>query len=159
MSILTTDVKSLNAVRLFSRKDSAIDHDATDWDAYDEDPLKEDLIKMKEGKEATVFLCNFEFKGKDAVKVKDAVFGGMDKDSGSPKINYSNWAYEVVRNGLKDIQNPVDITGVIKLKKDSGKYVSPETMTKLESVGLVSEIFKHWMKLKTDDGLEDNAKN
>lgn len=159
MAIVTTNIKSLNAVRLFSRKDDAIDHEATDWKAYDEDPLREDLIKMKEGKEPTVFLCNFDFKGKDSAKVKDAVFGAMDKDAKSPKVNYSGWAYEVVRHGLKDIQNPSGVKDTIKLKKDSGIYVSPETMTLLDSVGIVSEIFKHWMTLKTDGEEEDNAKN
>ena len=158
MAVTSTNIKKLNSVRLFSRADDAIDHDATDWDAYDDDPLNESLIKMLPEKEPTVFLCNFEFKGKDSTVVNDAVFGAMDRNEKSPKVNFNNWAYQVVRHGLKDIKNPAGVDDVIKMKKDSGLYVSEETMTKLEQAGIVGEIFRHWQTLKVDDDEEQNAK-
>lgn len=158
MAVVTTNIKKLNSVRLFSRADDAIDQDATDWDAYEDNPMDESLIKLVAGKEATVFLCNFEFKGKDKAKVDDAVFGAMDKDAKSPKVNYSGWAYEVVRHSLKDIQNPADVKDVIKLKKDSGTLVAPETMTMLNNAGIVSEIFKYWLALRSDSEEKANAK-
>jgi len=158
MAVVTTNIKKLNAVRLFSQADDAIDHEATDWDAYEDNPLDESLIKLVADKQATVFLCNFDFKGKEKTKVDDAVFGAMDKDAKSPKVNYSAWSYEVVRHALKDIQNPPDVKDVIKMKKDSGTLVSPETMTMLGNAGIVSEIFKYWLALRSDSEEKANAK-
>lgn len=165
MAFVIDDIKSLNAVTLYSQKDTAIDHDATDWEEYAKDPMKnEGEIKFKDGMEPTRFIFNFEHKGKVATHIDDSKYGGIDKESKSPKVNITKWAYEVMRHSLKDIQNPPNVTGVIKIKlagdKISGTVVDDVTMTKLKRSGLVEEMMNHYLTLtKLGDEEKQNAKN
>jgi hypothetical protein len=160
MPITITQVRKLNAVRLVSRKDSAIDHDNSDWDLYDEDPIKNaDALTMNKGQEPTVFVCNFDTTGKEGAKIKNSLVAGVDDDKNA-KISMGDWQYTVIRICLKDIQNPPNVADVIEFKKDGNGYVADKTMDFLEKVDLISELFAHYTTLtSSDEQVRANAKN
>lgn len=147
MAIKKIKSKSLNAVRIISRQDEAIDIDSSDWDLYEEDPAaNESALKFKAGKEPTIFLCNFALTGKEQAALQDAMVSGID-DEKNPKVSLGRYAYQIAKVCLKDIQNPAAEVDVIKLKKDSRGYVSDETMTELHQAGVVNELFNHYFRL------------
>lgn len=155
MAITTTDIRNLSAVRLFSRKDDAIEKE-TDWDKYAEDPIaNEGEIKIVAGKQATVFIFNFDWDAKTEAKLQDKAHGGFDEDKNS-KTNIGSYAYNVVRLALKGIENPPGVKDVIVYKQDSGKYASKETMDKLYRAGLIGELFSYWLLLKAE-GKDEEA--
>ncbi len=147
MAIKKIRSKNLNAVRIISRQDEAIDFDASEWDLYEEDPvLNENSLKFKEGKEPTIFLCNFALTGKEQASLQDAMVSGVDEEK-NPKVSIGKYSYQIAKVCLKDIQNPANELDVIRLKKDSRGYVSDETMTELHQAGVVNEIFNHYFRL------------
>jgi len=152
-------VRKLNAVRIISKKDSAVDEESN-WEKYDEDPIRNaSEIKIKTGQEPTVFICNFETTGREAAKIKNALISGVDDDKNA-KITMGDWQYQVVRTCLKAIQNPPNVPDVIDFKKDGNGYVDERTMTMLEKVGIVQEIFGHYTTLtKDEEDVRANAKN
>jgi len=160
MPIQMTQIRKLNAVRIISRKDSAIDQSATDWESYDEDPVKNaKAITVNKGQEPTVFICNFDTSGKEGAKIKNALISGVDDDKNA-RITMGDWQYTVVRICLKGIENPPGVADTIEFKKDGNNYVSERTMDMLERVGLVAEIFGHYTTLtKEDEDVKVNAKN
>lgn len=159
MALLISARRSLNSIRIISRYDDAVDNDATDWDKYDADPIANaDAIVLKPGRQPTFFLCNFDLTGKESTTVKDAMVKGVDRSDGTVNLSYGKWAYTVVRLTLKDIQNPPDVDGVIEFKKDGTGYVLDSVLTVLERVGVVGEIFNHYLTL-TQNSTKDNAKN
>jgi len=158
MAFKKSGVRNLNAVKLISRNDGAVDLELSDFTLYDKDPIiNESEIKLLDGKSPTIFLCNFEVTGKDGAAIQDSMIGGVD-DEKNPKMTMGKWAYEITRRCLKDIQNPVGETDVIKLSRDSKGYVSDETMTELQRYGIVNEIFNHYFKL-TQSEVKSNSKN
>lgn len=158
MAVVLKKVKNFNAVRIISEIDGAVDHDNSNWDKYKEDPIaNENVIKFKPNQVPTIFLCNFELKAKEAAKIKDSMMGAIDEDK-NMSLNYGNWGYWVAKLTLKEIQNPPGEKDVLELKKDSKGYVSEETLNKLESLGIIKEIFLHYIKLTQTDEL-NNAKN
>jgi len=158
MAITTGQIKKLNAVHIISSKDSAVDEDASDWELYSADPIKNlDAVKYKAGQEATHFICNFEQSGKEMATIKDAMLKGFDDDR-NPQLSYGNGAYTVARFTLKDIQNPPNVADTIVFKKEGRGYVADSVLTVLDRLGVVQEIFQHWVKLTQDD-TEPEAKN
>jgi len=158
MAIKLSQVKRLNSVHIISKRDDAVDEEQTEWDRYDEDPVNNlDAIKYHAEKEATKFICNFEQTGKEVASIKDAMIKGFDDDK-NPMVAYGKWAYTVARMTLKDIQNPPNVGDVIIFKKDGKGYVTDEILTKLERLGIVQEIFQHWIHLTQDDS-KPQAKN
>jgi len=155
-----TQVRKLNAIRLISRKDSAVDEEASDWDLYDEDPQKNaKCIVMNKGQEPTVFICNFDTTGKEGAKIKNALISGVDDDK-QAKITMGDWQYTVIRICLKGIENPPGVPDTIDFKKDGNGYVSERTMDQLERVGIIAELFGHYTTLtKDDEDTRANAKN
>lgn len=164
MAIQLSQVRKLNAVRIISRKDSAVDTDASDWDRYDEDPLRngDALVMNADGKksmEPTVFICNFDTSGREAAKIKNALISGVDDDKNA-KITMGDWQYRVVQICLKGIENPPGTPDVIEFKKEGNGYVSDRTMDALEKIGLVAEIFGHYTTLtKEEEAVKENSKN
>jgi len=159
MAFLTNTRRSLNAVRLISRNDDAVDQEQSDWDKYDEDPIANaDAIVIKDGAEPTYFLCNFDITGKESSLVKDAMIKGFDKEDQSVKLSYGKWAYTVVRLTLKGIQNPPGVDGVIEYKKDGTGYAMDSVLSVLERHGVMGEIFNHYVALTQSDASQ-NAKN
>jgi len=158
MAVKITDQRKVNAVRIISRSDGAIDEANSDWDLYNQDPIKnEGALKFLPKGQPTIFLCNFDISGKESALIKDAMIGGKDDDENT-KMSIGKWGYLVTKITLKDIQNPEGEKDVIELKKDSKGYVSDDTMTKLEKIGIVTEILTHWVKL-TQTGVKAEAKN
>lgn len=147
MAITIQQGKRLNAVRIISRIDDAVDAEGTDWEAYDKD-LDEKHIKLLPGKTPTVFLCNFELKAKEAANIKNNM-QTVEVDAGENKIKMTmgSWAYQVVRLTLKDIQNPdsVPAENQLVMKREGAGYPMDETMTMLERLGVVQEIFNHYL--------------
>jgi hypothetical protein len=159
MAFTTTNRRPLNAVRIVSRHDDAVDADKTDWEKYDADPISNAAaIVMKPGKEPTYFLCNFDLSGRESAMVKDAMVKGVDRSDGSVNLSYGKWAYTVARLTLKDIQNPPNVDGVIDYKKDGTGYVLDSVLSVLERAGVVGEIFNHYVTLTQGEATQ-NAKN
>lgn len=157
MAFESINVRKLNCVRVICPHDPALDLEAMEetdiLDLYEEDPVKnEGLLKFKEGKLPSVFICNFEISGKEAALIKDNM-SGIDAEK-NPKLSFGSWEYTTVRVVLKDVENP----GSIKFKKDSRGYVDDFTMSQLERFGVVSHIFKVYNKL-TNPEVVSNAKN
>ena len=158
MALIIDQSHRLNAVRIISRNDDAVDEEASDWEVYDKDPVRnEKALVMKADQTPTIFLCNFELTGKEAANVKDALISGID-DEKNIKMSYGKWSYRVTQLTLKGIENPPNVKDVIEYKKDGRGYVSDQTMTLLERMGLVSEIFTHYTSL-TQSKEKENAKN
>lgn len=160
MAFTTTNARPLNAVRIVSRADDAVDHEASDWDEYMDDAIKNAAsLKMKPGKSATYFLCNFQLTGKESARIKDAMIKGVDRDSNEMNMSYGRWAYTVAKLTLKDIQNPPNVDGIIEYKKDGTGYVLDSVLDVLESAGVVQEIFNHWVALTQNKDTIGHEKN
>jgi len=164
MALSVTQTKRLNAVRIISKKDPSIDWDQTseeDWKTYCEDPTKnEALIKLKPDQAPTIFLCNFELSGRERATGKDSMVKGID-DEKNVQVSYGYWSYTIVRMILKEIQNPPGTKDGIVLKKDPKGYVDDYTMSILDrpNLGLVAEIFNHYMTLSEEDETKAESKN
>jgi len=152
--------KKLNAVRYISKRDSAIDKEASDFDEYYEDIVKNaDKLKMKQGQEPTIFLLNLEINGKEDAAIKDSQLARIDDDK-NPVMAMGKWAYTVCRIILKDVINPPGTVGGIEFKKDGRGYVSDKTMDTLAKYGLVDEIWQQYLSLTGDKNEEKvEAKN
>jgi hypothetical protein len=158
MGISLESKKRLNAVRIISKQDDAIDFDNSDWEKYDEDPIEnESALKFLAEKHPTVFICNFEFDAKENSKIQDAMFSGIDEER-NPKPAYGAWSLAVVKYSLKGIENHPSNANPIKFKVDSKSYVSEETLNILQKVGVIGEIFNHYLKL-SQTGVNKNLKN
>jgi hypothetical protein len=158
MAIKLMDMKKLNALEVISEKDDAIDMDKSDWDKYLETCDTTHLV-FKPNLEPTIFLCNFELKGKEVEYVKNAMIGGKDED-GSPKLAMGSWSQRVVKYVLRDVKNPSYLKEDERIifKKDSGVYAHEETIALLEKLGIVNEIFAHYSK-QVLSSYRANAKN
>lgn len=147
MAITLQHGKRLNAVRIISRIDDAVDAATTDWEAYDKD-LDESHVKLLPGKKPTVFLCNFELKAKEAAAIKNNM-QTVEVDAGENKIKMTmgSWAFQVVRLTLKDIENPdtVPADSQLVMKREGAGYPTDDTLTQLERLGIVQEIFNHYL--------------
>lgn len=168
MAVRASASPKVAAVRIISRTDDALDWDNPDmdFDKYLEDAVKnESCLKFKEGAEPTVFLCNFDFNGHESATIKNFMLGSQDKFSGESKggqkMTMGSWAYMVAKYALKEIQNPADLPEAdrLVLKKESGKYADDQTIGGLARIGIVDEIFVHYLNLTQKDQTKGAAKN
>jgi len=158
MGISISRQKRLNCVRIISKVDDAVDHEASDWTKYDEDPIEnEDALKMLPEKHPTIFICNFELDAKSNAKVQDAMFSGIDEDK-NPRPALGAWSLAVAKHTLKAIENHPSTKDPIRFKADSRGLVSDETLDVLQNVGVISDIFNHYSKL-SQTGVSKNVKN
>lgn len=148
----------LNAIEVISEHDDAVDREKSDMRAYRESGDRKHLVFV-EGKQPTVFLCNFELKGMEAAGIKNSMLGGKD-DEGQPAVAFGTWTFKVVKYALKDIQNPADVPDSDKLvyRKDDKGYTHDELISELERLGIVNEIFGMYTALALG-GARANAKN
>jgi len=166
MAIRISAVK-YNACRIVSREDDSLDFDneEMDFDLYVKDCIKnEGALRFKEGQKPTIFLCNFDFSGKEATAIKNYMAGSGDEfgSKQDTKVTMGSWAYKVVQMGLREIENPAGTKDGLELKKDGkggGKYVSEATMTQLIQMGIVDELFVHYLALTKADKVREAAKN
>jgi len=165
MAITVNQIRKLNSIRVISVRDGALDKDDPEfkekWERYQQDPQKhESLLKFKPEMQPTVFVCNFEFTGKEQANIKDAMLKGFDVDDNSPKISMGRWAYMVAKYAIKDIQNPPNVKDTITFRKDGRGYVHDDTMTFLERLGIAQEILQVYNNLIEPDKDEvANSKN
>jgi hypothetical protein len=157
MGISIAKIRKFNCVRLISKIDDAVDHEASDWDLYNKDPIEnESALKFLTDKKPTIFICNFELSAKDNARIQDAMFAGMDEDK-QPKPAFGAWSLAVAKYTLKGIENPSGTIAPIDFKVDSKGYASDETLNILQQAGIISEIFNAYLAL-TQTGVEKNAK-
>jgi hypothetical protein len=147
MAIRLQQAKRLNVIEIVSEIDDAIDMNLSEWEEYKKTGDRK-FVMCKPGKQPTIFLCNFELKGKESAHVKNAMLDGKDED-GAPKVTIGSWSHRVVKYTLKDIVNPSDLPEEEKIvfKKDDRGYCHDDVISKLEELGIVSEIFGLYMTL------------
>lgn len=148
-------VKKMNAFRMISRHDPAVDAKASDWERYDKDPIaNEDAIVLVGNEKATVFLLNFEVSAKERASIDDAMVSANGSDNGYTP-SYGAWPYAVTKYTLKEIQSPEGVSDGIELKKDGRGYPRDDAIADLQKLGIVNEIFMHWLEfIKTKPGTE-----
>jgi hypothetical protein len=151
----------LKIIKIVSEQDDAIDWDKTTQETFEKYRKNADLnlLKFKPNMQPTVFICNFELKGKQAKQVKNSMLAGKD-DDGKPSVSIGSWSYEVVKNVLKEIKNPdyLKPEEVIELVKDSQGFVSYDTLALLDRYGILSEIFSIYSNI-TSGTNRDQIKN
>lgn len=147
VKVTAVQAKAMNAVEILSKTDDAIDMEKSEWEEYTK-TLDEKHLVFVPDLQPTRFICNFEFNSDDAKKIKNHMLGGKDED-GKPTFAFGDWASEVTRRSLKDIQQPdyLKAEEKIEFKKDSVGFVGPKTMSLLERYGIVDEIFSHYSRL------------
>lgn len=164
MAFRIDKTRALNALHIVSKHDDA--HDKGDneenwereiWSEY-EKTLDINKLRFLPDTQPTVFLCNFELKGKDSAAIKNAMIeGGMD--GGTPKLALGSWSQQVVKHVLKDIQNPdyVPPEDRIVFKKDGRGLAHDDVLAVLDQYGILTEIFTHYNSMT--GGVRSNAKN
>lgn len=152
--------RKINAIRYISKRDGAVDHDASDWDRYLEDPMKNsDALVIKDGQEPTIFILNFEWNGRDAKYVKDNQTSGFDDDR-KPKMSMGSWAYAAAKVSLKGIENPADIRPYVEFKKEGSGKVMDSVLDKLERIGIIDEIWQLALAIRgQDEDMKNESKN
>lgn len=158
MAIKVQRKKPLNALEIICSFDDAIDQDNSDIEEYKK-TADISHLKFHPDKQPTVFLCNFELKGKESANVKNAMISGKD-DEGNPQLALGTWSFRVVKYTLKDIKNPTDLAAdeKIEFKKDKDGYAHDDLIATLDNLGVVTEIFSFYTQLVTG-GAGANAKN
>ena len=159
INLQTIKKRNLSSVVMISRQDDALDWDSElmDFEEYKQ-TLDESKLALIEGKEPTRFVCNFDLKDKDERAIKNNLMKGTD-ENGKPTIAFGDWAAEITRRCLKEIQQPESLSPMemIPWKRDGQLYVGPETMAVLHKAGIVEEIFAQYSKTK--EGVKGHAKN
>lgn len=158
MAIRVEQKRRLNALEVVSVNDDAIDQENSDIKEYKKTG---DIAKLKflENKQPTIFLMNFELKGKEAAMVKNSMLEGKDED-GNPQVTLGSWAFRVVKYTLKDIKNPADLPEECRLvfKKDDRGYAHDNLLSQLDTFGIIDELFSFYTTLALT-GAKSNAKN
>jgi len=159
MAIKLDQFKKFNCVEIISQSDDAVDTEESDFDEYQATGDQKHLVFV-DGKQPTKFICNFEMKGKQAARIKNAMVGGHDEETKRPKVTIGDWSFKVVKYVLKDIQNPEGLEEgqAIKFRKDKDGYVHDEVLVILDRIGVVSEIFTMYSNL-VGSGARDHTKN
>jgi hypothetical protein len=158
MAIRFEQKQKLNALELVSVNDDAIDADNSDIAAYKETG---DINKLKflADKQPTIFLMNFELKGREAMLIKNAMLEGKD-EGGNPQLAFGSWTFRIIKYTLKDIKNPADLPEdcSVVFKKDERGYVHDSILNKLDSLGILDELFGFYSRLALS-AVKSNAKN
>jgi hypothetical protein len=148
----------LNALELVCEFDDAIDQGNSDIEEYKKTADMKHL-KFHPNKQPTIFLCNFDLKGKEAAAIKNAMLSGRD-DEGNPQLTLGTWSFRVIKYTLKDIRNPdyIEAHERIDMKKDKDGYAHDDLLAILDKVGVVNELFTFYNNLVTTSA-KNNAKN
>lgn len=158
MAIRINKNRGLNALEVVSKNDDALDLEQSKWEEYEETGDISKLCFLPD-RQPTVFLCNFEIKGKQAESIKNNMLGGRD-DDGNPKVSLGSWSFRVVKNVLKDIKNPSDMSHMeaLIMKKDKDGLVHDDLLADLDNMGVIDAIFGMYTRLVLG-GAKANAKN
>jgi hypothetical protein len=152
MAIKLVQKRNLSAIRFISQNDDSIDLENSNYDEYLKTGI-EDNLKFIDGKQPTVFVCNFELKGKESAFVKDSMIKGTDSE-GKPSVAIGSWSFKLVKTVLKDIINPDYLTPEEKIvfKSDKGGYATDDLISLLDRYNIVSEIFGMYNAMTTIEG-------
>lgn len=158
MALRIVEKRPLNAVEVVSKNDDAIDVDNSNWEEY-EKTGDVNHLKFIADKQPTIFLCNFDLKGKELAVVKNSMMGSRD-DEGNSSLALGSWTFRVAKYTLKDIKNPPYLAAneCITLKKDKDGLVHDDTLAILERCGVLNEIFAMYTALALSP-VKANAKN
>lgn len=141
------DAKPLNAIEVITRGDDAIDEEKSNYDEYLKtgDPAK---LVFVEGKQPTVFLCNFALKGRQAEIIKNSMIGSSD-DEGNPKIAMGTWSFRVAKYVLKAITSPESVPAdqQFLFKSDKDGFAHDDLIAELDRYGIVADIFSMYSNL------------
>lgn len=158
MAIRAEKKRPLNALEYVSVNDDAIDLEASDIDDYKKtgDASK---LKYLPNMQPTIFLLNFELKGRDAELIKNSLFGGKDAD-GKPQVTMGTWSFVVAQVTLKDIRNPdgLSVDEALVFRKNEKGNAHADLIATLERFGIVDEISSLYSTL-TMTRERANAKN
>lgn len=156
MAIRKQQLRNLQAIEIISQFDEAVDKDQSDIKAYMEDCIRNrDKLVLRPGIEPTIFLCKFKLSANDRALIDDSMVSGYDKEAQSAKLRYGSWKKTVARICLKDIRNPAEaIQDGIEFKKDGSGYVLDSTLDELSEMGIVDEIWSHFMALTGENSQE-----
>ena len=149
MAIRIQAKRDLSRVEFIGEADDAIDHAHKECDY--EEYLKtgdQSHLRFKPDCSPTRFVCNFEMKGKDSERVKNAILSGRDLD-GKATIAYGSMTYQLVKHTLKAIEyDPKEpLETQIVLRKDDRQNVHDETVAILDRYGVVSGIWALYANL------------
>jgi hypothetical protein len=158
MAFKIAEKKPLNAIQVISKNDDALDTDKSNWEQYEKTGDVAHLVFVPD-KQPTIFLCNFELKGKQAAAIKNSMLGGRD-DEGNASVALGTWSFRVVKQTLKDIKNPADLSPAecIQFKADKDGLAHDDVLAELDRYGVLNEIFAMFTAL-TMAGVKGNAKN
>ena len=145
MAISFKEKINLSCVEIISENDDALDVENSDLEKYKE-TLNVNHLKFLPDKEPTIFICNFNLKGKDLASVNNAMIDGTD-DEGKPKVAIGSWAYRITKLTLKDIKNPSYLKEDerINFKKDFQGYAHDDVVSLLQRIGIANEILTHYI--------------
>lgn len=158
MAITLIKKVPLNALELVCGFDDAVDAEASDLEEYKKTGDMAHL-KFHPDKQPTIFLCNFDLKGKEAAAIKNSMVSGRD-DEGNPQLALGTWSFRVIKYTLKDIRNPdyLKPDECLTMKKDKDGYVHDDLLAQLDKVGVINELFALYNNLVSTSP-RNNAKN
>jgi len=159
MAIRIPKGNDLSNIVIISEHDDAIDHEASDIEAYHED-YDQSHLKFLPEQLPTKFICNFKFSAEVSAELKDSMMKSLNKRTRTPNLTIGSYQQNIVRYGLKAIQNPDGIpVGEQIIVKKSGNFLRDDTIAELEQLGIVDEIFSAYNALvskKPTRGVEKN---
>lgn len=146
MALTLDHCRSLNEVVLIAKRDDAIDLGKSDYEKFLETG-NEDHLAFVEGKNPTRFILNFDFKGRDGEKIKNAMMGTAR--DGQPNVAMGSWSYLVTKHALKEIRygEGVPLEKQIKMQHDQHQNVHDDLIARLDKLGVVAQIFSLYMSL------------
>lgn len=129
--------------------DDAIDPALSDLEKY-RDTWDDQHIVLKEDIKPTVFKVNFSLNWKKQTAVKNASFG-MSEEGGA-KFMLGNHSAQLVRSILVGIDQPDSIAmgERIPFKQTKNGLVDEDTMSELDELGIVDDIYSFYLKHKGD---------
>lgn len=148
MAIRKNAKRDLSRLELVAESDDAIDVEKSDYDAYIEAGLDEKHLVFKEGAQPTRWILNFQLKGKEAERIKNASLSGKDAE-GKPGLAFGSLSFAVTRLCLKEIVNPTDlpVEEAIVMRKDAAGYVHDDLIGVLDRAGVVQSIWSAYASL------------
>lgn len=143
MAIRLQNRKDMSRIEFIAEADEAIDH--KDSECSYEEYLKtgdESKLRFKPDLQPTRFILNFELKGKDAERVKNAAMSGKDLD-GKTALSIGTLMFTLAKLSIKSIQYAPDepLETQIILKKDDRGNVHDDTLALLDRYGILDGIW------------------
>lgn len=146
MAVRFSQKRDLSAIQMIARCDDSVEEKGTDWEAYFKTADEKHLV-IKPNMIPTRFHLNFNFDGKGAEQIKNAMIGGSDDDG--VKLAYGTWTFRVAKLALKEITNPPDLPleEHLRMQQDARQLAHDDLLAKLDRLGVVQDIFSLYQAL------------